>query len=59
MDTIESDTQPFHASSNYVESQLHNENVGPIEVKDFLDDSIDYWEDLSFGVFGPNENEIA
>ena len=33
VDTVEADTQPFHTSSNCVEVQLYQENVGPINIK--------------------------
>ena len=59
IETVEADTQPFHASSKYVEAQLYNENVRPIDFKESIEDSMDDWEDLSFGLFRPSENGTA
>ena len=63
VETVEADTQPFHTSSNCVEAQLYQENVGPINVKEPLEDSsVDDWDDMSdmpFGPFGLIEDETV
>ena len=61
VETVEDDTQPFHISFNYVKAQLYQENVGPINIKEPIEDSpVEAWEDLAdmpFSPFGPVEDE--
>ena len=55
---VEIGTQPFHTSLNCVEAQLYQDNVGPINVKESLEDFLaDDWDDMPFGLFGPVEDE--
>ena len=61
VETVEVDTQPFHTSSNCIEAQLYQKNVGPINIKEPIEDSpVDDWEDFAdmpFSPFGPIKDE--
>ena len=57
VEIVEVDTQPFHTSSNCVVAQLYQDNVGPINIKESLEDfSRNDWDDMPFGLFGPTED---
>ena len=41
-----------------MEAQLYQDNVGPINIKESVEDfSTDDWEDMSFSLFGPEEDK--
>ena len=57
VETVKADTQPFHTSSNCVETQRYQENVGPINIKESLEDSlVNDQENVSFGLCEPVED---
>ena len=60
VEIVEADFQPFHTSHNYIEAHLYQYNVGPISLKETIEDSpIENCEDLTFGLFGPTkENDV-
>ena len=50
---VETNSQPFYASSNCIEAQLYQDNVGPISIKESIKDSPkEDLENLAFDLFG-------